>query len=649
MRRTSLTIAALSLVATGGIGLITASRWSAQTAVARFIANHPGLHVGSAEMDALGGTVALHDVSLASGPLRMRAGTVTLRSGGGAGFQLIGQAFAQTPAASGTASAADVTIVNGAITYTIKTIDLTGTSLSNADLAALLDPKGTDTLAARLQKVRADTIAMSDVAGVRKGPDGEVRAAAAQVLLSRVADGKVGAVTAASLTGSLSGGRREATLKTGAAQATGVDLALLERIADTLRTDDAEPLKTLADAVTISDVAVTESTKNTSVTIGTLAQKGLRARPLKTEPSKLDAAGTGDPVTDRAAQRQRTRAFLNDLAGSVEVTAVSLERATLTNADPAGPGRLAVATLAANNYRARHIDGVTVRDFAFEGPTARFGMGSFALADITLPAANPGGTNPSALAIDAYPFIAKTDIGDLAVDIAAPREEGPPSSVRFRVAHVGSTAERKIDGFPSRGDMSVDHLTFDLPDSGSPGASELLAMGYAKVDLSAAVATSYDHGQQTLAVEKLLVSGVDMGAVTLAVDFANVSPSVLSANAAVARASMFAMLLKRIDLRLVDGGLVDKALALKAKQDGKSLAEERDGVADLLATSLPQALGNGPGIKAIGAAAAAFVAAPKNLHVSLASKDGLGASDLGRISTPDDLLSRLDIQAEANR
>ena len=140
-----------------------------------------------------------------------------------------------------------------------------------------------------------------------------------------------------------------------------------------------------------------------------------------------------------------------------------------------------------------------------------------------------------------------------------------------------------------------------------------------------------------------------MGAVTLAVDFANVSPSVLSANAAVARASMFAMLLKRIDLRLVDGGLVDKALALKAKQDGKSLAEERDGMADLLATSLPQALGNGPGIKAIGAAAAAFVAAPKNLHVSLASKDGLGASDLGRISTPDDLLSRLDIQAEANR
>ncbi len=490
---------------------------------------------------------------------------------------------------------------------------------------------------------------MSDVAGVRKGPDGEVRAAAAQVLLSRVADGKVGAVTAASLTGSLSGGRREATLKTGAAQATGVDLALLERIADTLRTDDAEPLKTLADAVTISDVAVTESTKNTSVTIGTLAQKGLRARPLKTEPSKLDAAGTGDPVTDRAAQRQRTRAFLNDLAGSVEVTAVSLERATLTNADPAGPGRLAVATLAANNYRARHIDGVTVRDFAFEGPTARFGMGSFALADITLPAANPGGTNPSALAIDAYPFIAKTEIGDLAVDIAAPREEGPPSSVRFRVAHVGSTAERKVDGFPSRGDMSVDHLTFDVPDSGSPGASELLAMGYAKVDLSAAVATSYDRGRQTLSVEKLLVSGVDMGAVTLAVDFANVSPSILSANAAVARASVFAMLLKRVDLRLVDGGLVDKALALKAKQDGKSLAEERDAAADLLATSLPQALGNGPGIKAIGAAAAAFIAAPKTLHVSLASKDGLGASDLGRIGSPDDLLSRLDIQAEANR
>ena len=290
-----------------------------------------------------------------------------------------------------------------------------------------------------------------------------------------------------------------------------------------------------------------------------------------------------------------------------------------------------------------------MRDFAFEGQTARFGLGSFALSDITLPAPGPRDANPSALAIDAYPFIAKTEVGELAVDVAAPQEDGPPSPVRFRVAHLGSTAERTADGFPSRGTMSVDHLTFDVLDGGSPGAREFLAMGYAKVDLSAAVASSYDRGQQTLSIEKLLIGGADMGAATLAVDFANVSPSILSANAAVARASVFAMLLKRVDLRLADNGLVDKAVALKAKQDGKTTAEERDAAADFLTTSLPQALGNGSGIKAIGAAAAAFVTAPKTLHVSLASKDGLGASDVGRIGSPDDLLSRLDIQAEANK
>jgi hypothetical protein len=95
--------------------------------------------------------------------------------------------------------------------------------------------------------------------------------------------------------------------------------------------------------------------------------------------------------------------------------------------------------------------------------------------------------------------------------------------------------------------------------------------------------------------------------------------------------------------------LFDKALALRANQDGKTVAEERSTAEDFFAVQLPAAGGGNPALESVGAAVAQFIAAPKNLHVSIVAKDGLGVADAGLLGNPPAILGRLDMHAEANK
>ena len=70
---------------------------------------------------------------------------------------------------------------------------------------------------------------------------------------------------------------------------------------------------------------------------------------------------------------------------------------------------------------------------------------------------------------------------------------------------------------------------------------------------------------------------------------------------------------------------------------------------EFFANSLPASLGGGANIRAIGAAIATFITEPKTLHIAAASKNGVGAADMGMLATPDVLLNTLDIKASANR
>ncbi|MGD0634856.1 MAG: hypothetical protein ABSA13_11340 [Beijerinckiaceae bacterium] len=653
-RKTLGIAAALGLALASGVTLNQGTAaLTGQTALARLMGAPGALEFGAIDTDAAHGRVTLHDVSLTNGSVHVYARLLTLsldaKARQGSVLQIADQP--QAPGGTGTASASDVTITTEANTYLVKKIDLTGTSLSNSDLTTLFDPKNPETLGTRLKKINATSITISGITSDKKTADGNVHGEIAQLQLGNVANGRIGTASTAGLTVSGLGVKAAGAVKTGAIEASGLDLALLDHLLNSQRLDDAEPLTPLADALTIHDISLTNGANHNVVTIAAITEKGLEARPLKTDFKALQKAEKNDAPDDDEAKAERSKAVAEDILSSYEASSFAIEKVTVATTDENGPVKASIGKIAFDGYKNRRFGTLAIHDFLLDAARVKASMATLDLVNLYVPALDKPADSESIsdLTTDHLPSAAKADLDGLVVDINTPGEDGTLSEVKFNIAHIGSTSDSLPGQQPVQGTVTLDQLTFDLPGGDKAAAKELLAMGYKSLNISAAVASKFDQGAETLTVKRFNVNGIGLGSLTLAIDLVNVNKGIFSSNPSIAKASALAVLLKHIDLRVENTGLFDKALVLKANQNGKSVAEERSTEEDFFAVQLPEAAGNDPALKTVGAAVAKFIAAPKNLHISVTAKDGLGVTDISLLGNPSAILSRLEIHAEANQ
>jgi len=655
-RKTLGIAAALGFVLAGGITLNQGvAALTGQTAIGRLTGTPGTLAFGAIDVDTAHGRVTLHDVRLTQGSAHVYARLLTLPldviTGPANVLKIADQAGAAAPGGSGTASASDVTIATEANTYLIKKIDLAGTSLGNSDLTALLDPKSPETLENRLKKISAASITISGITSDKKTADADIRGEVTQIQLGNVADGRVGTASAASLAVTGLGVKGAGAIKTGAIEASGLDLALLDHLLNSQRLDDAEPLKPLADELTIHNISLANAENKSALTIVSLTEKGLKARPLKTDFKALQKAEESAAPEDDEAKAARSKAVAEDILTSYEVNAFAVDKAAFATVSDNGPLVASVDTIGFDGYKERRFGTLAIHGFLLEAPRVKASVATLDIANLRVPALDKSSDGESAgdLTTDHLPTAARADINGLVFDFKTAGEDGTLSSLKFNIAHIGSTSETPSGPQPVEGTVNLDQLTFDLPKTDKAVAKELLAMGYKSLNISAAVSSKFDQDASTLAVKNFTVNGIGLGSLTLAIDLVNVNKSIFSSNPSIAKASALAVLLKRIDLRIENTGLFDKAIVFKASQDGKSVMDERSSEEDFFAVQLPEAMGDDPAVKLAGAAVAKFIAAPKNLHISITAKDGLGAADLGLLGTPSAILSRLDIHAEANQ
>ena len=240
------------------------------------------------------------------------------------------------------------------------------------------------------------------------------------------------------------------------------------------------------------------------------------------------------------------------------------------------------------------------------------------------------------------------DVGRIAVEIIPrdkPRDDA--TKLSFTIDRLALAQEGGPTSIPASGSAVVQNLGFDLAPDGT--ATRLLyEMGYRHANVSGTFISSYDGGAQELTIHRLSVNEPAMGSLQLAMRLANVSQDVLSTDPQTVQASAIAVLAKSLDLRIVDAGLLGKALALKAQQDGIAIADERAYGIDFFRNKLPMILGDGASIKQVGKAVSQFIAEPKSLHVSIVSKQGLGVGAIAMLADPGALLDTLDIHASAN-
>ena len=599
--------------------------------VASVLATHPGLHVaswnvGQGEIRLRGIEAGEDGHSLSIRVLRLPLPRVV---------GLVDAALAD-PAAEGNVTAEDVTVTIGTTTVKLKRIDLGGTSLGRADLDALLDPKAPDGLEARLRKLSAKAVAIPEIAVDDATPGSQRHGLVRDVALANVVAGKASAASAKEVTFALTDGDQAANVASGPIEVANVDLAGLAHVATTRRVEESEPLKPLLDKLAISALKVSNVTRNAGLEIGSITATGVAARPLA---RALDGALVAAPGSG-----SDTALFYADLASSVAV-------ATLDVADVASHGktgddetRLSAAQLGLKDVGAGKVGGLHLRDFRLEGTYAKLGVGSADIGTFAIP--KPGADARTA----ARP--GTLDVGRITVDIAPrgdkPQNDKPPSDLSFTIDHLALAQEGGPTSIPTSGSATVEKLGFDLAADGGTATHLLHEMGYRHATVSGAFSSSYDAGAQELTVHKLTVNEPAMGSLQLALRLANVSQDVLSTDPQTVQASAIAVLAKSLDLKIVDAGLFEKALALKAQQDGIALADERAFGIDFFQNKLPLVLGGGAGISQVGKAVAQFIAEPKSLHVSIDSKQGLGVGAMGMLADPGALLDTLDIHATAN-
>jgi hypothetical protein len=235
------------------------------------------------------------------------------------------------------------------------------------------------------------------------------------------------------------------------------------------------------------------------------------------------------------------------------------------------------------------------------------------------------------------------------LDILAPDPENGPGQT-IHVA-IGSFELRNeyAGAAIKQGDAKIAGVVIE-PSPGSDAGKSLASLGYSKIELAMAVGAKYQVDAKTFALETFTIDGVQMGSVGLKADFTDVAPALFGADSAGRMQALFDAGVASLEIKLVNDGLFEKALAYYAKQQGLPPDKLRAQWSAMVGQMAPVMLGGSPAGLALGAEAQKFVAEPKTLTISAKVKSGaLKASDFLAISDPAEFAGKLDISAAANR
>ncbi len=528
---------------------------AAKAALQRVLAAHPGLTVESIAAAPFSGVVSLRNVSVRSGATRVTIGTLRLpleRSTPGFLSQAFASPFedkAAAPAAPsaaapasptpppasvtvGSTSADNVVINSGTTTYRVNHIEMTGTSLSNADLAALLDTSNPESAEVRLKKFSAAAVVIPELLADKKDAGAEQHMSMTHILLANVSNG----VVAAGSAGEISFSIKDKTVTngtTGSLEAVDLNLTQIAHVFGSLRTDDAEPIKSLYDAFVVNTIKVTNVTQNSSFSIAKLKEVGAKGRALKTDiASASSAAAQADPSDVRSA------ALFDDMAHSFQLGLLEMTDVSSTSDTPDGATTFTLASASLDQFADRKVGGLSVSGFHLDGPGMVFGVGTMAVGAFTIPPAKGSvvaGAPPSTLSPPSTVAMDKVDVDVVSKNEKTEDQPASTTHVKFKVDHVAFAGEGPVNEIPTKSSFGVQNISFDVPPDDTSGFHD---MGYTHVTMSGAFATTYDAASQDLKIGNLSVNGTDMGAITARAHLVNVGKGLLSSDKTIQSSSL---------------------------------------------------------------------------------------------------------------
>ncbi len=534
----------------------------------------------------------------------------------------------------------NIVVTLGATTYRIPHMEIEGASLPLAELTALF-LSGDANVAARLARISARRIAVPAMSSESRNESRVERTTYRKLMFENVVSGRAGSVRAdggeATIESAKGGVQR---LYWGVSTAKGVDLVQIARLGATRNEADA-PLTPLAEEEVVDSTRLEDAGANFIVTTGRVTIVGARGRALQTPAEKLverlEKLDAAKPEDDPALLRD-----LLDALQSFEAASIDVDDLVATGkGDPAAK--------------------------PFASKIARFGMrkvagagaGEIFAEDFSLAASDGGNLSVKRLALNelqlapvlrggAYPRLARFDMRGLAADLPDP-VTGETSRIKFSVENASATFENFLEAAPTKFSGRIDNFIVDLAARGeTQTTAHFLALGYRELALSGLAAGEWREKTSEAALGPVAIDAKDMGAARLSALFGDVSSAAFSSSPIISRAAMLATSVKSIDVTLEGNGLVDRVLALEAKERKTPVEQARAEYAKAASTAIAALGGAGANARRIGEAVAVYIEKPKRLHLRFVAPKGVNALDV-LTRKPGEILESLEVEANAER
>ena len=565
-------------------------------------------------------------------------------------------------ALDGSAVAENVVIDAGYMKYVAKRIEAAGTSLSNGDLAAILDPNSAAPMVERLERLTAASITIPEITGGTELAGMVQKITYRDIRMVNVTKGNIGALSSA-------GGTVEAndpkgismTGSYGTITGKNIDMTGIARIMSVARTDDAEPLKVLYENMTIDNYVI-KVDPQIEIEIGTMAISNIKGRATKTPlmsllPVFTDKAAMANPTPELGV---KLGLFAVDMLGSLDFGQMEVRDISVKLPPDASVKVFKINRFGMSGFAQGRLGEYVIEGVNFDAKDGSMKMAQFALRGFNFKnildsmqaalADGPKGIemiDPKTL----IPSLEQIVFSGIDMDVPDKTNKGNSANgarIKLSLGKAEYNASNFLKGIPTTASLGFEHFIMDIAGSKDPNFKDVLAMGYKQLDVSSRLDLAWNEAAQTLALRQWSGGVTGMGAIALKGTFGNVTKDLFSADQNLTTAALLGTVIKDADLKIENTGIFEKALAVQAKEQKKPADQLRKELIAAASVMLPAMLDNAPAAKTLGNALAKFAAQPKTLHITAKAPAGLGLSDMANISNPAEILKKMDVTATAD-
>lgn len=594
----------------------------------------------------------------------------------------------------------DLPNVGGGITLT--GLSITGSTLSRAELEALLKASGIAGLADKLEKFDADRMTIASAEWRVKSPKQEMTTVYEGIEASNIKAGAIERLV-------MKGGRQSGKMKTGEKMQNTetligklsmetIDLAGLFRWMGTADPTGKAPMKVLHGRYDLEsmDIKMDEAT----IHIGRMTAAGFKARLAKQAPFDfMDIAADTAAKADNPESGMKMLAYFLNVYPSFEFGGGEVEGARVVAKDKAtgvtftgGMGKITFAGGAAPMFSVNDIafkasdpagkeDGsFSIKKVAQQGDVyALMMLGMKEAFTAAAPDAKDAKKSPEAQRAEAalrqsvteaakgltikdfgfklegidadFPPAKDTAAKSGSVKAGGAKEPPAGDRVKLKLASFDATIASFVNLAPTRVDFVLSNLAVPLPSkSTDPGVVSLKAFGIDTVDLSARIKATWDEGKSRFMIDDIMADMGKFGKVSLKGELGGIQRPLFENPVQNWPVTLMGGNVQSVTIDLENKGGFEKVLAQAAADQKKTPEQFKLEMSGLAPMVLGSVMAGHADAGALSDAIAKFIRTPGLLHVKASANVPTGVTMMdfaAAQSNPTVLLQKLKFEASA--